>query len=126
MVKFLLNKFGTLLVNQKTSDNQSPLQLAEHKKGNKKVDAIILAISEYTKKLASTINTEDHVKIEFNSVSKWIFEDNCMDALCELFKEPESWKELVKHLEYENLISLWETDEQNASRMLLNYYEVRS
>jgi hypothetical protein len=53
-----------------------------------------------------------------------IFDSLCMDGLSDLFRKEESWKSLAILLEYEPFFSAWETNSENASKMMFNYYEV--
>jgi ankyrin repeat protein len=58
MMNFLLEKNGAMLANQKDKEGKTPLQLAEQKKGDRKIDLIIKSLNQFMDQQTSRVEVD--------------------------------------------------------------------
>jgi ankyrin repeat protein len=66
MMNYLLEKNGAMLANQKDKEGKTPLQLAEQKKGDRKIDLIIKSLNQFMDQQTSRVEVDCSAKKPVN------------------------------------------------------------
>lgn len=70
---------------------------------------------------SNVMETENQER--FSSANEDIFDDICLDQLCQWFNRADRWKKLARCMDLEAYVNVWATS-KNPSKMLFKFSEV--
>lgn len=59
----------------------------------------------------------------FSNANEDIFDDQCLNQLCQWFNRSDKWKKLARCMDLEAFVNVWATS-KNPSKMLFKFSEV--